>query len=66
MPEEYGGTAGPIQDMIDHWTRKLIEYKDYFANEGQYGTNEKLRPGKPKNASTLFGIDGSFRQLNVD
>jgi hypothetical protein len=66
LPAEYGGAVGPIQDIIDHWTRKLIEYRQFFADEDKLGTNEQLRPGKPKNASTLFGIDGTFRKLNVD
>lgn len=67
LPAEYGGDAGPVQDIIDHWEKKILEYRDYFLeDESKYGTEEKKRIGKPKNAESLFGIDGSFRKLEVD
>lgn len=66
LPQEYGGEAGPIQNIIDYWEQKIIAYRDYFLEEDQYGTDEKKRPGRPKNAETLFGVEGSFRKLEVD
>lgn len=67
LPSEYGGEAGPIQDIIDQWEKKINDYRDYFLEEeANYGTDEKKRPGKPKSAETLFGIEGSFRKLEVD
>ncbi|XP_053684682.1 alpha-tocopherol transfer protein-like [Sabethes cyaneus] len=66
LPEEYGGEAGPIQAIIDEWVKKIENYRDYFKEEDQYGTDERKRPGRPKNAESLFGIEGSFRKLNVD
>ncbi|XP_035899059.1 uncharacterized protein LOC118506264 [Anopheles stephensi] len=66
LPSEYGGDAGPIQDIVDSWAKKIISYKEYFKEEDQYGTEEKKRPGRPKNADSLFGLEGSFRKLEVD
>jgi len=66
LPSEYGGDGGPIQNIIDHWEKKMIEYRDYFIEEDSFGTEEKKRPGRPKNSEALFGAEGSFRQLNVD
>ncbi|GJQ86152.1 hypothetical protein Trydic_g13433 [Trypoxylus dichotomus] len=66
LPTEYGGDAGPIQDMIDYWKTKIESYADWFREEAQYKTDESLRPGKPKTSSELFGIEGSFRKLTVD
>ncbi|XP_058464609.1 retinol-binding protein pinta-like [Malaya genurostris] len=66
LPEEYGGEAGPIQAIVDTWVKKVESYRDYFKEEEQFGTDEKKRVGKPKNAESLFGFEGSFRQLEVD
>ena len=32
----------------------------------RYKTEEKLRAGKPKDHADIFGIEGSFRKLNID
>lgn len=66
LPSEYGGEAGPIQDMINYWEKKIMSYREFFAEDEQYGSDEKKRPGKPKDSEALFGIEGSFRKLDVD
>lgn len=65
LPTEYGGEAGPIQNIIDEWEKKLLANVEYFKEEETFGTDEKKRVGRPKNAETLFGVDGSFRKLDV-
>ncbi|GAB0090863.1 hypothetical protein DMENIID0001_056310 [Sergentomyia squamirostris] len=66
LPTEYGGEGGSIKDLTTCWENKFLEYRDYLMEESKYGTDEKKRPGLPKTEETLFGIDGSFRKLNVD
>lgn len=68
FPNEYGGEAGSIQSITEYWEKKIDEYADYFLEEEKegYGTDESKRPGKPKTADTLFGLEGSFRQLQID
>ncbi|XP_011057330.1 PREDICTED: alpha-tocopherol transfer protein-like [Acromyrmex echinatior] len=66
LPTEYGGDAGPIQNIHDMWMKKLEEYGPWFAEQEAMKTNEALRPGKPKTQDDLFGLDGSFRQLSID
>lgn len=66
FPVEYGGEAGTIEALMDVWVAKFRKYREYFMEEENYGTIEKLRQHPLTNTSNLYGVDGSFRQLNVD
>jgi hypothetical protein len=66
LPTEYGGQAGSINDLSNDLNQKLVAMRDYFLEDAKYGVDESKRPGKPKTAATLFGVEGSFRSLNVD
>lgn len=66
LPAEYGGDAGPIQDIHEMWIKKLEEYTPWFKEQESVKANEALRPDKPKTYDDLFGLDGSFRQLAID
>lgn len=68
FPTEYGGEAGSCQSIIDYWCKKIDEYADYFEEDELqgYGTDEKKRIGRPRNAESMFGLEGSFRQLQID
>lgn len=46
LPFEYGGNSGPIEAIIQFWEKKLIEYRDYFLEDVNYGTIEELRPAE--------------------
>lgn len=67
MPEDYGGSAGKMQDLIDAAYKKLKLYPEFFKEEEETKrVDEKLRPGKPQTESDLFGTDGNFKQLQFD
>ncbi|XP_069691387.1 retinol-binding protein pinta-like [Periplaneta americana] len=67
LPQEYGGDAGPVDKLVDEWKRKLEARRSWFLENEKYKSDEKKRPGgRPKTQEDLFGVDGSFRQLNVD
>lgn len=67
MPTEYEGEAGSIASLTDEWEKKILSYRDYFLEESSiYGVDERKRVGRPKNPESLFGIDGTFRQLQFD
>ena len=66
LPAEYGGEAGTIQDIISYWEQKLISYRSFFLEDGKYGTDERLRVNKLQNADIAFGVDGSFKKLDID
>lgn len=66
LPVEYGGENGCIPDLVAHWEKKFEEYQEYFKEDVKYGTDEHLRQGKPIDFESMFGMEGSFRKLNVD
>lgn len=66
LPEEYGGTAGKLQDFHDQWMKKLEECTSWFQQQETIKADESKRPGKPTNYDDLFGVDGSFKQLHID
>ncbi|XP_017840751.1 alpha-tocopherol transfer protein [Drosophila busckii] len=66
LPVEYGGANGSIAEIVKDWEKRIDAYRDYWVEEQQYGTDESLRAGKPVDFESLFGLEGSFRQLNVD
>ncbi|XP_068620796.1 uncharacterized protein [Battus philenor] len=66
LPVEYGGKGGTIKEIIEYWKRKVQEYDEFLEEDYRYGTNEAKRRGTPKTAESMFGEEGSFRQLNLE
>ncbi|XP_063529989.1 retinol-binding protein pinta-like [Cydia strobilella] len=66
LTAEYGGNAGTEKDITDYWKKKVQEYSEWLEEDMQYRTNESKRAGKPKTAESMFGAEGSFRQLQFD
>ncbi|XP_075167485.1 alpha-tocopherol transfer protein-like [Haematobia irritans] len=66
FPKEYGGENGSIEEIIAAGEEMLMKYREFITEEKHYGTDEKLRPGKPIDFESMFGLDGSFRKLEVD
>ncbi|XP_064107326.1 alpha-tocopherol transfer protein-like isoform X7 [Macrobrachium nipponense] len=66
LPVEYGGTNGTIEEIKDYWIKRVDARRDWLLEDEKYGVDESKRPGKPKTTVDLFGIEGSFRKLNID
>ncbi|XP_061393132.1 alpha-tocopherol transfer protein-like [Musca vetustissima] len=66
LPVEYGGTNGTIPELIEETEKNLLALNEYFAEEDKYGVDERLRTGKKVDMDSLFGIEGSFRKLDID
>ncbi|XP_076181269.1 alpha-tocopherol transfer protein-like [Ptiloglossa arizonensis] len=67
LPNEIGGKAGPIMELHGKTIKMLEESRDWFVQEEQVNrVNESLRPGKGKTATDLFGVEGSFKKLEID
>lgn len=67
LPNESGGKAGPVEEFRQKSIKDLEEFSDWFAQDELHGrVNESLRVGKAKNATDLFGAEGSFKSLAID
>ncbi|KAM7344537.1 alpha-tocopherol transfer protein-like isoform 2-T2 [Cochliomyia hominivorax] len=43
LPQEYGGKAGNLQDLIDQWEQKVLSHLEYFKDNEKYRIDESLR-----------------------
>ncbi|KAL9919146.1 alpha-tocopherol transfer protein-like [Glossina fuscipes fuscipes] len=66
LPKDIGGENGSIAEIIDEWDKKLDKYQDYFSKRTQWGVDEKLRLGEAKDYNSMFGVEGSFKKIEVD
>ena len=67
LPKEYGGEAGTVASVINEWEKRIMSYRSYYEEEDTvYGVDERKRVGQKKSSNTIFGVDGSFRQLAID
>ncbi|XP_030373157.1 alpha-tocopherol transfer protein-like [Scaptodrosophila lebanonensis] len=67
LPKHLGGEQGCIDTLKEGQWNTFQKYRDYLRDELKYGVDEKLRPGGQQiDYDHLFGVDGSFRKLNVD
>jgi len=66
LPEEYGGNAGPLKLQSDEILVQMKSHKDWVRNQSKYKSNESKRPGSQRSYADVFGMEGSFRQLEFD
>ncbi|XP_013105368.2 alpha-tocopherol transfer protein-like [Stomoxys calcitrans] len=66
LPNELGGENGSLEEIIQHNRNIFQEYRDFLIEGLKYGVDEKLRIGPVPDYDQIFGVDGSFRKLQVD
>nr|CAD7204479.1 unnamed protein product [Timema douglasi] len=66
LPKEYGGEAGPIEEAHKRSYEKMKQHRNWFIEEEKLRVDESKRLGKAKSASDVFGLEGSFKKLDID
>ncbi|XP_014487684.1 PREDICTED: uncharacterized protein LOC106751312 [Dinoponera quadriceps] len=67
LPNECGGKAGPIRELMDANYKRIVNFREWFLeDEKNNRVNESLWIGKSKTSDDLFGVDGSFKQIEID
>lgn len=52
--------------FVAYWKKKCEDNCEYLKQQEKMKADETKRPGQAKTSAQLFGIEGSFRKLNVD
>ncbi|XP_055677710.1 retinol-binding protein pinta-like [Lutzomyia longipalpis] len=67
FPKELGGSSKSYAELQRDMKEGLAANRDFFLEfENQRWVDESKRPGKPKTANDLFGIEGNFKKLDFD
>ena len=66
-PEEFGGAAGKMQPYMDELITIVNgKFTSWLKEQENIKSDETKRIIKPQWCDDLFGLDGSFKQLNID
>ncbi|XP_025155153.1 retinol-binding protein pinta-like [Harpegnathos saltator] len=66
LPADYGGKEPSLEALSDMWHVKLLERREWLLEQEKVKSNESLRTDYVINADELFGINGTFRKLEID
>lgn len=51
---------------LEYWKKECEENRHYLIGLEKMKADESRRPCRPKTSADLFGMEGSFRKLNID
>lgn len=67
LPSNYGGNGPSLEQLTDYWLDIIESKKDWFNKQSKMVSDESKRPRDSCRKETLdFGVEGSFRLLNID
>ncbi|XP_066592372.1 alpha-tocopherol transfer protein-like [Prorops nasuta] len=67
LPNELGGKAGTVEELKEAQLKNLEKHRAWFQKEEATArVDEAMRPGKGKTATDIFGVEGSFKKLEID
>lgn len=66
LPKEFGGNLDSMSSYHKTSLEELERYTDWLKEEETLRVDESRRPGKAKNTGDVFGVEGSFKKLDID
>ncbi|XP_074041759.1 alpha-tocopherol transfer protein isoform X4 [Leptinotarsa decemlineata] len=66
FPQDYGGSAESIEILHEKVKARINDNEEFFKYQESQVVDESKRPGKPMNVSDIFGMEGTFKRLEVD
>ncbi|KAF5291252.1 hypothetical protein FQR65_LT11430 [Abscondita terminalis] len=66
LPKEYGGEHDSLDELAKEWKGKVESYREWFLEDSRKCCDKNLLFDKNKSYNDEFGMEGSFRKLNVD
>ena len=55
-----------IYFFSDILMKDMTAHRDWLKKQSKFKADEKKRRGQQKSYADIFGMEGSFRQLNID
>ena len=52
--------------ILGNWRETVMKNKEWFKEQMKFKSEEEKQLGKPKTHADIFGIEGSFRKLDID
>lgn len=67
IPSDYGGKGLSVEELVDYWAGVIESKKDMFQRLSELKADESKRPKDSYKWEAMdFGIEGSFKSLNID
>jgi len=66
LPKDYGGENITVKELTTFWIAEVTKHQEWLRKQTLFKSNESKRTGRAKTQSDIFGIEGSFRKLEID
>ncbi|XP_067014819.2 alpha-tocopherol transfer protein-like [Anabrus simplex] len=66
LPSDYGGQAGSVSSLKEALKKRMEANRKWYLENEKLLVDENKRRGSSVNAADIFGMEGSFKKLDLD